>query len=1177
MPLATQKSLLLLIFVIIIILITLSYFTKDGFEDHSSFVENRAKHFANIGLGLKVAKNDGTLGSTANPILSTLGVPGNFPLATGPTDLALAIKKCEAVKTTDCSAFDDPAFTQDCGVCLEIGQNSDKVPTKGGLVVLSSDKKAARQGVTEGTIPSYYPTLGSCPADRLVTTKAECQKLQRELQCEKNSSYDLPGCSQCYSNTNYSIVDPKTSPGVIAGSGKLDVYGIGTLSFDEYGYYAKKGISLSETTPYSINIRGKESTRIKLTVTPPANSDPDNPTIPYISGLISGPTQSGRFDLDLRRIVLNDEVTGRKPRSEGNKTVKGATTTKMAPGFGQDKMVLSVIVPFSFVDPSSQESTMCKDAPFVTTQAGAEFLASDPCYKKGSGPGKFSLECLQGAWITNGCSEDGKGYPGSASSASDLMANSDGSLRTLNEISDFIYNMALITSTGSDENGKKQSIENWSKASVFCTGREVTSPCDTPVKNSGPLSPDCITYLWNNEGAKPLSGGHTNPTGSTYNGNAHSLFEKGEAKRFCQSSGTLAPSKSKENIKYWQKFGGVSAVKREMNNLYSAANAQLQADDKLAPYFRQCYGEIELAKAPACSTALLPISYIPKQNTVLASNLQMTQDFILSMDITPNGTVGSYASIIHFTTGPDCCDLGQRAPGLWFAPGTIDTFALHIGHSNDGGWACRPSGMPFAVGKTSNLKIECRGQNITVTVDDKVYKYTHDGYRYSGKIKTIYGSDPWYPPANCSVENVCLQTLGNSIETFSCATSLLPRSYTPTQGDATVKNLTMAQDYKLEFDITPSAIVTDTRSGGWGSIIHFTANNADWGMLGSRTPAIWFVPGSLNLHVRIGDSTDHNWGFDSQPGCAIGLKTHVSLECKGSNIILKVGPNTFTAKQPTYRYSGPVTVYASDPWYPPAKAVVENLCLVTYGNSTSVGPAWIEKLKAGGWAKMDGGLSNITISDEGVIFGVNAADYIYRRDSISSPWRQLAGGLVQISAGHSNQLTGANRGTNIYRGDGNGGWTNIPGGAHWTAASHQGDTWVIGTNILGGGGYGFWRKDGSNSPNWSAVPGAAVMISVGDDNIWCVNRQGYPYKYVGGGAVWQTMPMPEERALQSVAVSPNGKRIVGVQQGTNALFAWNGSGWTKLAGNLSQVAICDTMIVGIDTGYGIWYLPLPSN
>jgi hypothetical protein len=921
------RALLLLLTLTLIIIIFVSLYTRnDGFQDYLELVRDREKHFSSIAIPLKLREQEGAVGSTANSILSTFGTPNRFPLPIAPTDLSMAINKCEAVKISDCNAFDDPAFTKDCGICLDIGENSEKVPTKGGLVVLTSEKKAARQGVNQGRIPSYSPTIGSCPADKLVTTKAECLKLQRELLCQKNSSYDLPGCSQCYSTTNYSIVDPNENPGVIAGSGVIHVYGMGNLTFVGEDFASTKPITLSETTAYTINVRGKESTRIKITVNPPTNADPDNPPMPYIYGVISGPTQAGRFDLDLRRLVINDEVTGRKPRSDGNTTVKASTVTKMAPGFGQNKMILSLIIPFSFADPTTQEATMCKDAPFVTTKTSAEFLQSDPCYKKGSGPGKFSLECLQGAWVTNGCSEQGKGYPGDAATASTLMANPSGSLRSLNDISDFIYSMAIITTTGSNEKGKKLPIEMQSKASVFCTGREITSPCDTPAKESGPLSPECIRYLWNNGGEKPLPNGNKNPIGQTYTGNAYSLFSKQEGLRFCQETGTLSPFSSKENVAYWQKFGGVSEVIRQMNNLHMAANAQVQSDDKLAPYLKQCYGEIELAKSPPCSSNLLPTSYTPTSNTVLASNIEMTQDFILTMDITPNGIADNWASIIHFTTGPDCCELGHRAPGLWFAPNTIDTFALHIGHSNDGGWACRPSGIPFAIGKTSSLKIECRGQNITVTVDDKVYKYTHDGYRYSGKIHTVYGSDPWYPAAKCSVQNTCLTLLGNSQKKGGCATSLLPRSYTASRNNL-IASITMTEDYTLEFDITPRGIINE-----WVGILHINATGGDNGIFGSRCPGIWFFPNSLGLHVRVGDTQDTNYGFDNQPGCSMNQKTRVYLECKGKNITLKVGSNTYTMTQPTYRYSGPAKVYGGSLAWTPANCIVENLCLVTYGN-----------------------------------------------------------------------------------------------------------------------------------------------------------------------------------------------------------------------------------------------------
>jgi hypothetical protein len=969
MPLAMQKALLLLSIALIIILTTLYFTRTDGFYDLSSYSLDRQKHFSKIGLGLKTKQIDGTLGNSANSILNTETIDGNHPLATGKTDLSKKVDICEAVKTSDCSAFDNPAFNKDCGLCLEIGENSMKVPTQGGLVVLPVDKEAVRNPNTasnQQSIPPYVPTVGSCPADRLVTTKAECQRLTRQLKCEKSSSYDLPDCSQCYSTTEYSIVDAKANPGVIATSGKLSVYGTGLLTITEEGYPSSSAIPLG-SKEYVINIRGKEGTRIKLKVSPPSNSDPDNPTMPQLAGLITGPTQAGKFGLDLRRIVLLDEQTGRKPRSDGNTQVNGQNMTKMAPGFGRDTMNLVVIIPFSFVDPTFQESSKCRDAPFVATQAGSEFLESDPCYKKGSGPGKFSLECLQGAWVTSGCTEEGAGYPANASTASSLMAKPDGTLRTLNEISDFIYNRAIITSTGANEKGVKLDIKDWSNASVFCTGRAITSPCDTATKDSGPLTPDCISYLWTNQGSKKLENGRQDPLGATYTGSVFSLFSSGTVSRFCQDSGSLAPSKSRDNIKYWQKFGGVQGVKNAMNNLYNAANAQQSADDKLAPYFSQCYGETTFAKPPPTVPGLLPSSYTPKQNTVIASNINMTQNYILSMDITPAGVVGNWASIIHFTTGPDCCDQSHRSPGIWFAPGTVDTFALHIGHSNDGGWAARPSGMPFAIGKTSKFKLECMGQNITVTVDGVVYKYKKDGERYSGRINTVYGSDPWYPAANCLVENVVLQVIDDP----PCASRLLPLSYTPSRGSVMAQSLAMTEDYKLVFDITPSGIL-----GEWASIITFTSNNSDWGGVGCRTPCIWFVPGTLNLHVRIGDSNDFNWGYDSIPGCSIGVTTRISLECKGSSVILKVGSTAHPATQPTYRYSGNVIVYGSGPWHASARATIKNLCLTT---QTAKG---IENV---GFVRIEGNASSSYLNmSQLAVYDINGKNVSTRRTTKSS-------------------------------------------------------------------------------------------------------------------------------------------------------------------------------------------------
>ena len=66
-------------------------------------------------------------------------------------------------------------------------------------------------------------------------------------------------------------------------------------------------------------------------------------------------------------------------------------------------------------------------------------------------------------------------------------------------------------------------------------------------------------------------------------------------------------------------------------------------------------------------------------------------DFTIGIDITPGDTMtANWGNILHFTaTGNNCCDYGDRIPGIWFHPGTRN---LHIrdGHGGDGSVGCDP-------------------------------------------------------------------------------------------------------------------------------------------------------------------------------------------------------------------------------------------------------------------------------------------------------------------------------------------------------------------------------------------------------------------------------------------------------------------------------------------------------
>jgi hypothetical protein len=767
-----MQAALLLVFSLLILIIILNYVYRvnDGFtnptgEPQSSFILDRLKQYGNLGVSMITADTVGSLGNSANNLTATTPINSvnDTPLNTEDTGLFAITKTCEAIQTMDCSAFDDPKFSLNCGLCLDglAAKNSSNAPIPGGgLVLLAEDKQNATDKNKSNFMPSYVATVGFCPAGKLVSTKEECIKLQRQLVCGRNKSFDQPGCAQCYTSGTFSVVDPSTSPGIISNYGTLSLIGSGSLIIQEEGFDEVK-VTLSTGTTYDHDLRSKEGDKIRLVVTPSSTSSPI-----FIAGVLSGQTFSGEFSKDLRSIIYTDEVSGRSPRSSGMTTVNDGPATKMSPVYGQKSMSLRATVPFSFVDPNSDEASLCRDGPYSTLPTSA---SQDPCYKPGSGPGKFSLECLQNIWSSNGCTNNGTAYPSNTSTASSLMSKRDGSLRSLNDIADFVYNNALITSTGIDKNGRKQLPANWSAASMFCTGVPISSPCDGPTKATGPLSAECISYLWQNAGANQN-------IGPTYNGYGTSLITDSTDPQYCTAKGTLSPTdingvNKPEVIAWWQTKGGVDAVKKIMSDTYAAANAQISSDDERMPYIRQCYGELTLADrplpapqpmddCPASTTSLIKSIFKPKRDNMLNSSFSISPDYTIVMNITPRGVVNEWSSLIHMTTGKDQFEYGSRVLAIFFYPGYVSKLAIHIDHSSSPGWAARETDtkgldLPLTIGKKSQLVINCNGSKITISVDGTVYgNFTREGLRYRGKVK-VYASSPWYPPANCLITSLC--------------------------------------------------------------------------------------------------------------------------------------------------------------------------------------------------------------------------------------------------------------------------------------------------------------------------------------------------------------------------------------------------------------------------------------
>jgi len=244
-------------------------------------------------------------------------------------------------------------------------------------------------------------------------------------------------------------------------------------------------------------------------------------------------------------------------------------------------MNLTGLMPFSFVDPSQYDARSCDNGPFVTQTASATFLNSDPCYDPASSkPGAYSPACLQQLFLGMGGTAAGSGYPSDASAALQLNLTPTGTPRSLTDIGAFLTSLAVQTATGMN-NGQELSLPAWSAASVFLTGKVITSPCDNSPAN-GPLSAECLTYLYTNGGATDKTIGPTYSLGPSYT----SQDACGNAV-YCTPSGTLNPATPTGLA---AATGGIAAVQALYDTAHKTANDNTLTNEQRRPFLQQCYG-----------------------------------------------------------------------------------------------------------------------------------------------------------------------------------------------------------------------------------------------------------------------------------------------------------------------------------------------------------------------------------------------------------------------------------------------------------------------------------------------------------------------------------------------------------------------------------------------------------
>jgi hypothetical protein len=523
------------------------------------------------------------------------GLPGAFDIqgvnapykipADLPDNLRIAQTVCEAVKTPTCSAFSDPQFAANCGISFDLkGKDSRGKGHMGGLYISPDDRATQRQqAINNGYSPDdvrYQPTFGTAARGTFAIDASSCTVISEQVACTHNRNFNSPNCTQCFTSGAFNRVDPSTPLGPATFVVQTNAT---TLNF----------VAPTGTTPMTVTA----DTPLVVAPMPPLKEGDiyyfqlqGNAANLYFAGYITGQTAAGDFKLDLNALVDLDTVTNYKPRLGGTQDINGTRCMTLRPGIGQTQMNFRGHLPFTFLSPYEYDAKGCDNGPIITRQDSANFLSTDVCYTPTSTPGNYSLSCLQQTFVGMGGTTQGTGYPSDTTKARVLLLDMSGNARSLSAISDFLYDMNVKAATGRDQQGNSLTLADWNTASLFVSGTPVTSPCDGPNKETGPLTTECLQYLYTN-------GGLGNNIGATYSlGSLFASQDKQSNSVYCTPQGALSPS-NPEGLKRAMAAGGVEAVKTLYDTAHKTANNNTLTNAQRASAIADCYGDTLAPKA----------------------------------------------------------------------------------------------------------------------------------------------------------------------------------------------------------------------------------------------------------------------------------------------------------------------------------------------------------------------------------------------------------------------------------------------------------------------------------------------------------------------------------------------------------------------------------------------------
>lgn len=844
-------------------------------------------------------------------------------------------------------------FDEVCGVCLTSGVDEDGKPFQGrkGMLIDPSVTESALKEQRDFTypFPRVAPSLGKCegaPSSPAFAINQETLELYtKRITCLKEKEI-TKDCGLCYENDTFSFVPEKVQKNTIS----LVIMGTGSCTVKVKNINVKTNIILSNATPVSVPLILNQDVwtfdvktrrwKIEKRVSPVSEGDSftvevlQDPSqqdeIPIVYGYLSSTNPNGgRFAMPLNLILTRDGVSNSAPNRTGGFhqfPENGIEVAKIRPGGESGReMRLEGEVPFTFVQSSEFSAIDCPSAPYQTKSTSVTRFANDqPCYAKGSGPGKYNEACLRERILDSGCTNAGDLYK------NPKLLNFTGTDGKLNDKSGSPNSLSKIFSIVRDIAANDLIDPEKTK---MCSGRNIASPCDyfrarpnlkmerilsgrdTDNASSVPNIKQCLSYLYQNKGAEEL--GEAAATFTTLPNYRNDTSTRRNI--YCLPQGELNPERSSDSLMelariYDMGFKGavgIDGVKKYLNSLLEMAvdtgrNANTDVDRRAA--IRKCFGtNFNPLNLPQPSTANPAVDPDPPLFTIRGPQNKQWR-------IDTNNYIRLNSGIpveINIVARPDVFRANNGRVALF-----ID---------NNPAKAIRHSGMivmatPFIGNNFDFAWYPVRGPGNTVFLYNDFNQGMFLGYEASSDTLIII---PQNDPRRISWMIQPFPTTfvrdEPSLITSPKPEDSLPTSFTP-RPNTLLGSAQNNGDYILTMNILP----TTANPNAWSEIVHFTVSGANCCTPGDRMPGIWFIPNTTRLHIRIGDANDGNWGMDTVGFCNINQVNTFRLECRGSNVSVTLNNQVERLVQPSRRPTGLAKVYGCTNFYPPALASISN-------------------------------------------------------------------------------------------------------------------------------------------------------------------------------------------------------------------------------------------------------------